>query len=92
MLRTNILSGLPVMRRWSTRQRDVRDRYYNYIGDNITNGWLLLGDNAYNDGTETEYTNNFFQIYQDNIMRKTPLWPATGNHDYDDLVARPARS
>ncbi len=72
----------------STRQRDVRDRYYNYIGDNITNGWLLLGDNAYDNGTETVYTNNFFQIYQDNIMRKTSLWPATGNHDYANSLSR----
>jgi len=72
----------------STRQRAVRDRFNSYMGTNITNGWILLGDNAYDLGTETEYTSKFFEIYQDNIMRKSPLWPATGNNDYANSTAR----
>ena len=72
----------------STRQRAVRDRFNAYMGSNITNGWLLLGDNAYDNGTESVYTTNFFEIYDDNIMGKTPLWPATGNHEYANSTAR----
>ncbi len=72
----------------SARQRNVRDRFNAYMGNNITNGWLLLGDNAYDNGTEQVYTSKFFEIYQTNIMRKSPLWPATGNHEYANSVAR----
>ena len=72
----------------SARQKTVRDRFNNYMGDRVTNGWLLLGDNAYDNGTEQVYTSKFFEIYQTNIMRKSPLWPATGNHEYANSVAR----
>ncbi len=72
----------------STRQRAVRDRFNSYMGTNMTNGWILLGDNAYDFGTEDEYTSKFFEIYQDNIMRKSPLWPTTGNNDYASSTAR----
>ena len=72
----------------STRQRDVRDRFNAYMGSNVTNGWLLLGDNAYDNGTDGVYTTNFFEIYQNTIMGKTPLWPATGNHEYANSTAR----
>lgn len=72
----------------ATHQKNVRDMYLNYIGNNVTNGWLLLGDNAYNSGTEGEYTSNFFDIYEDNVMKKSPLWPCPGNHDYANSGSR----
>jgi 3',5'-cyclic AMP phosphodiesterase CpdA len=28
---------------------------------------------------------NFFNIYQDNLLKKYPLFPAPGNHDYHDI-------
>ncbi len=65
-----------------TNQRNVRDKYISYMGDNVTNGWLLLGDNAYNSGLDGEFSTGFFAAYQDNIMKHAPLWPAPGNHDY----------
>ncbi|MES2630108.1 MAG: T9SS type A sorting domain-containing protein [Bacteroidota bacterium] len=71
----------------STNQKNVRDRYNTYIGNGVTNGWLLLGDNAYNSGTESEFTSNFFNIYQNDIMKHAPLWPALGNHDYANNFA-----
>ena len=47
------------------------------------NGWLLLGDNAYNDGTDAEYTSKFFAPYQNTfLMHNTSLFPVPGNHDY----------
>ncbi|MEY4929922.1 MAG: hypothetical protein RI909_646, partial [Bacteroidota bacterium] len=76
----------------TTNQRAVRDRYYSYMGSNITNGWLLLGDNAYENGCDQEYTDNFFNQYKDGILRKTPLLPTPGNHDYycdDGIGASP---
>ena len=66
----------------STNQRQVRDKYLNYVGNNPTDGWLLLGDNAYSSGLEAEYDANFFSQYQETIMKHTVLWPAPGNHDY----------
>ncbi len=69
-----------------TGQKGVRDQFNAYIGNNVTNGWLLLGDNAYQNGLEAEYTTKFFEVYQGSIMRKSPLWPATGNHEYENLA------
>ncbi len=51
---------------------------------------MLLGDNAYNNGTETEYQTNFFNIYQGNLTKNHILWPAPGNHDYAGSTARQA--
>jgi Calcineurin-like phosphoesterase len=52
--------------------------------------WMLLGDNAYLFGSDTEYQNTFFNSYDDanaavpgnNIMKQTPILPCPGNHDY----------
>lgn len=68
----------------SSNQRNVRDRFIEYMGNNVANGWLLLGDNAYTDGFESVYITNFFDVYEGNVMRKIPLWPATGNHEYEN--------
>ncbi len=67
----------------STNQRNVRDRFNTYIGSSIINGWLLLGDNAYDAGAIGDYTSNFFQIYP-TTPKHAPIWPATGNHEYND--------
>jgi hypothetical protein len=52
----------------------------NYPGSANTNIWLWVGDNAYSDGTDAEYSNNVFSVYPYQ-MKKWILWPATGNHD-----------
>ena len=64
----------------SNGQNQVRDSYKNYAGSANTNVWLWVGDNAYVDGTDLEYTNNVFSKYTYQ-MKKWPIWPATGNHD-----------
>lgn len=66
----------------SNTQTDVRDAYLKYNGTNYTDAWLLLGDNSYENGLDSEYQTNFFEIYQDNLTRNHVLWPAPGNHDY----------
>jgi acid phosphatase type 7 len=69
----------------STNQRSVRDQFIKYLGNNYMNSWILLGDNAYSSGTDPEFQEKFFNIYKDNLLKKYPLYPAPGNHDYNDF-------
>ncbi len=59
---------------------NVRDTYVAYNGGQYTDLWLMLGDNAYEDGTDAEYQAAVFDTYP-TILRQTPLWPTLGNHD-----------
>ncbi|MDP1801789.1 MAG: metallophosphoesterase [Bacteroidota bacterium] len=68
----------------STNQTNCKNQYLTYNGNNITHGWLLLGDNAYSNGTNAEYDTKFFNYYETDIMKKAVLWPAPGNHDYNN--------
>ncbi|MBN9383554.1 MAG: metallophosphoesterase [Chitinophagaceae bacterium] len=68
----------------SLNQTNVRDQFIRYLGNNDLNAWILLGDNAYNDGTDAEYQSKFFNIYKDKLLKQYPLFPAPGNHDYHD--------
>jgi hypothetical protein len=61
-------------------ERDVRDAYYKWTGDRPTDFWLMLGDNAYTTGKDSEYQGAIFQIF-DAMLRKSVLWPCLGNHD-----------
>jgi len=60
--------------------RDVRDDYVAFTGNERTDMWLMLGDNAYPDGTLQEYQDAVFDIYP-GILRNTVLSPVFGNHD-----------
>lgn len=61
-------------------QTAVRDAYYKYTGSRPTDLWLLLGDNAYPDGTDADYQKAIFEMYP-TLLRTSPVWPALGNHD-----------
>jgi acid phosphatase type 7 len=61
-------------------QRAVRDAYYAFTGTRHTDLWLMLGDNAYADGTDAQYQSAVFNIYP-TMLRKSVLWPTLGNHD-----------
>ncbi len=74
----------------SANQLSVRNAYLNFNGSNYTNAWLLLGDNAYENGLDAEYQSNFFNIYQGNLTKNHVLWPSPGNHDYANNSARQA--
>jgi len=41
---------------------------------------LMLGDNAYSDGTDEEYQLAVFDMYQE-LLINSVLWPTLGNHD-----------
>lgn len=70
----------------STNQRQVRDQVEKYVDNNKPmDAWILLGDNAYSSGTDPEFQEKFFNIYRDNFLKKYPLFPAPGNHDYNDF-------
>lgn len=74
----------------SINQRSVRDQVVNYLGDKYLNAWILMGDNAYSDGTDAEFQAKFFNLYKDNLLKKYPLYPVPGNHDYHDFNSSPA--
>jgi hypothetical protein len=68
----------------TSAQVAVRDAYYNFAGARHTDMWMMLGDNAYGSGYDTEYQAAVFDIYPD-MLRKSVLWPTIGNHDtYSD--------
>lgn len=72
----------------STNQKNVRDQFLNYMATNTTDVWLLLGDNAYDNGTDAEYQSKFFDIYKDKLLKQTVLWPSPGNHEYASNATR----
>jgi PKD repeat protein len=60
--------------------RAVRDAYAQFTSGVSTNLWLMLGDNAYLDGTDLQYQSAVFDMYPE-MLRQTVLWPTLGNHD-----------
>jgi len=58
----------------------VKDEYLAFAGSDIADLWVLLGDNAYTNGTDLQYTTGFFDVYPD-VMRNTILYPTLGNHE-----------
>jgi hypothetical protein len=66
-------------------QFNVRDAFYR-ANTNDLDAILLLGDNAYNAGTDSEYQRAVFDTYP-TMLRKTPLWSTIGNHETDQLTA-----
>lgn len=61
-------------------QSRVRDAYYKFAGTRHTDLWLMLGDNAYNSGLDSEYQSKLFNVYK-TMLQKSVLWPTFGNHD-----------
>ena len=59
---------------------DVRDAYYAYPGSATTDLWLMLGDNAYDTGSDSEYQSFVFDRYTD-MLRRSVLWSTRGNHE-----------
>jgi hypothetical protein len=58
----------------------VRDAYASFTGTRYTDVWLMLGDNAYSNGTDPEYQAAVFNMYP-TFLKQTVLWPTIGNHD-----------
>lgn len=60
----------------------VRDAYLDLGGR--TDLWLMLGDNAYEEGTDDQYQRSVFEMYP-SLLRGAVLWPTLGNHDAASL-------
>ncbi|MFP6623666.1 MAG: metallophosphoesterase family protein [Myxococcota bacterium] len=62
----------------------VMNQYLSWVashGGNLAELVLILGDNAYNSGTDTQYTTGLFEVFGD-ILRNHVLWPVPGNHEF----------
>ena len=67
--------------------------YQNFLTTNgieAPDAWILMGDNAYTTGSDAEFTNNFFNIYRNNLLKNHKMYPSPGNHDYGNNAANKA--
>ncbi len=60
--------------------RAVRDAYFGVTGARSTDLMLMLGDNAYESGLDTEYQAAVFDMFP-TLLRSTSLSATLGNHD-----------
>ena len=58
----------------------VRNGYETYSGNRHTSLWLMLGDNAYPEGSEKNYQRAMFNMYR-KMLARTVVWSTMGNHD-----------
>lgn len=65
----------------TAEQNNVRDAFLNFTDSIPVDMMLMLGDNAYNTGSDIEYQDAVFQNHYENIFKHTPLWVAAGNHE-----------
>jgi Calcineurin-like phosphoesterase/Purple acid Phosphatase, N-terminal domain len=64
----------------TSEQDRVRDAFLDWNGNRNIDVWLMLGDNAYDSGTDSEYQEGLFDPYEA-TLKNTVLWPTRGNHD-----------
>jgi len=62
------------------QQYQVRDAYYDFTANRNTDVWLMLGDNAYGQGYDSQYQSYVFNIYP-SLLRQAVVWPTMGNHE-----------
>lgn len=63
------------------RQQSTRDAFYNYAASSAPADFMMmLGDNAYNSGTDSEHQAAIFDMYP-TTLRNLFLWPTIGNHE-----------
>ena len=63
-------------------QLDVKDAVIAARGQHY-DGVILLGDNAYQSGFDSEYQYKFFAGKYNEIFENSVIWPCPGNHDYN---------
>ena len=64
----------------NSNARNVYKAYQEFAKDRPADLWLMLGDNAYSDGTDQQFQNAVFNMYTP-ILHNRCLWPAVGNHE-----------
>lgn len=68
-------------------QTNALKSYQNFIkskGMKASDLLILNGDNAYNSGTDAEFTSGFFNAYSGSILKNHTMFSAPGNHDYNN--------
>lgn len=70
----------------------VRDSYFAFNGnETAADVWLMLGDNAYNNGADADYQSAVFDVYGD-ILKRTAVWSTIGNHEMGSYGASTSSS
>ncbi len=69
----------------SVRQKQAYDSFKTAAATRRPDLWVWLGDNAYSNGTDTEFQWNVFDYYPEHL-RNLPFYAVPGNHDYHDDV------
>ena len=58
----------------------VRDGYLTFGAGKYTDQWIMLGNNAFTNGTDSEYQSKLFNVYG-TFLKRSVLWPALGEAD-----------
>jgi hypothetical protein len=72
----------------NAKQMDVKEAFLDHVGDSMPDLWLWLGDNAYDEGTDAEFTQKVFgtQYGYGEIFPRVPFMATPGNHDYGSVL------
>jgi predicted phosphodiesterase len=70
------------------RAQKVRDAFYQFNGGPDADLILLLGDAAYDLGSDADYQKAFFEMYPDTLAT-TPVFATPGNHDIKTHLGAP---
>lgn len=72
----------------NAKQMDVKNAFLDHVGDNMPDLWLWLGDNAYDEGTDEEFTQKVFgtQYGYGEVFPRVPFMATPGNHDYGSVL------
>jgi len=62
------------------KQQKVYHEAMSYLKNTPIDFWLLLGDNAYRSGTQTQFNEALFDAYAPLVKTNVP-WAVNGNHD-----------
>lgn len=80
------LSFAPLASTYNLVQNNVISGFNTWANTNINPSldfWILLGDNAYLNGTSDDYKDYFFGPLQNTkMMKQATIIPALGNHEY----------
>ena len=77
-----------------TAQTNVKNAFNKVNQGAPIDGIIMLGDNAYESGTDAEFNTGLFNIYPD-AMATAFVWPAVGNHEAvasSSAASRPSSS
>ncbi len=68
-------------------QIDVRNSFFNHTNIEEVDFWLWLGDNAYDDGKDTEFQEKVFSddFGYNALLPFLPFYAVPGNHDYNSV-------